>query len=209
VQLPFRMTELVRLVPVPATWRAWWKALLPPSLVIAGSSCVLGIVLATRDGRFSPWPALVTLAAGVLLQSGVNLVNDFFESRHGPARVPLAAQFAGLVLSWFRGWPLLAIGFAGFVGGYAYTGEPLNYKRRGLGVPLVFFLMGVQMIAGARLAVTGDLTADSVLRSIPISGMVSLILLANELRDHETDARRGIRTLTVRIGCRPARVLYF
>ncbi|HYW83025.1 MAG TPA: prenyltransferase, partial [Spirochaetia bacterium] len=36
--------------------------------------------------------------------------------------------------------------------------------------------------------------------SVPVSFLVSLILLTNELRDFEADTRYGIRTLTVRIG---------
>jgi 1,4-dihydroxy-2-naphthoate octaprenyltransferase len=94
------------------------------------------------------------------------------------------------------------------VGGYAYTGEPLNYKRRGLGVPLVFFLMGVLLVAGSYFAVARSLEVRVVLLSLPVSTLVSLILLANELRDHAPDLRHGIRTLTVRIGYRPAAALY-
>jgi 1,4-dihydroxy-2-naphthoate octaprenyltransferase len=47
-----------------------------------------------------------------------------------------------------------------------------------------------------------------VLVSLPVSALVSLILLANELRDFEPDGRHGIRTLTVRIGYRSSSVLY-
>ena len=47
-----------------------------------------------------------------------------------------------------------------------------------------------------------------IVSSVPVSLLVSLILLANEMRDYESDLRYGIGTLAVRIGYRAAVVLY-
>jgi 1,4-dihydroxy-2-naphthoate octaprenyltransferase len=164
----------------------------------------------------------------------VNLVNDFFEFKtgrvddkvahlgiFGPERTLVewfifltglacfaAVVPAGLYLAVRAGWPFAALGAAGLLGGYAYTGEPLNYKRRGLGVPLVFFLMGVLLVAGSYYAVARALPWRVVAASLPVSSLVSLILLANELRDVEADRRHGIRTLAVRIGSPAAETLY-
>jgi 1,4-dihydroxy-2-naphthoate octaprenyltransferase len=216
------------------TPRAWLKALRPASLVIAAFSCGLGVVLAWRDGRGDLLATVLVLAAGVALQAGVNLVNDFFEFKQRKVDDKLAhlavfgaqrdalewliflsglACFAavvpvGLFLAWRAGWELLALGAVGFVGGYFYTGEPFNYKRRGLGVVFVFFLMGVLMVEGSYFAVAGTLSLDAAWLSIPVSILVSLILLTNELRDHEPDTRHGIGTLSVRIGYRAAAGLY-
>jgi len=44
--------------------------------------------------------------------------------------------------------------------------------------------------------------------SIPVSLLVSLILLANELRDFESDNRYALQTLAVRIGYRRAICVY-
>ena len=159
------------------------KALRPPSLVIALVSCGLGAALAWRDGRGDLVATVLVVAAGMVLQAGVNLVNDFFEFKtrrvddkiahlgmFGPERQLVewfiflsglacfaAVVPAGLYLAWRSGWPFAVLGAAGLVGGYAYTGEPLNYKRRGLGVPLVFFLMGVLLVAGSYFAVARTL----------------------------------------------------
>jgi 1,4-dihydroxy-2-naphthoate octaprenyltransferase len=234
MRLPFDIVGLARLAFDSRAWRAWWKAIRAPSLVIALVSCGLGAALAWRDGLGDTLSTILVLAAGVVLQAGVNLVNDFFEFKSsrvddkfahlgmfGPERQLVewfiflsglagfaAVVPAGLYLAWRSGWPFAALGAAGLVGGYAYTGEPLNYKRRGLGVPLVFFLMGVLLIAGSYYAVARTLSMRIVLLSMPVSALVSLILLANELRDFEADGRHGIRTLTVRIGYRRASVLY-
>ena len=228
MRLPFDPAGLARLALDSRAWKAWWKALRPPSLVIALVSCGLGAALAWRDGLGDTLATVLVLAAGVVLQAGVNLVNDFFEFKtsrvddkiahlgmFGPAaaaRRVVHLPFRARRLRRGRpGRPLprLAFGVAvrrtgggGLVGGYAYTGEPLNYKRRGLGVPLVFFLMGVLLVAGSYYAVARTLSMRIVLISLPVSALVSLILLANELRDFEPDGRHGIRTLTVRIGYR-------
>jgi 1,4-dihydroxy-2-naphthoate octaprenyltransferase len=75
-------------------------------------------------------------------------------------------------------------------------------------VLLVFFLMGIMMVGGAYYAVAGTISPRVVLVSVPLSILVSLILLANELRDFEADTRHGIRTLTVRIGYRRGIIIY-
>jgi 1,4-dihydroxy-2-naphthoate octaprenyltransferase len=235
MRLPFDVATLPRLLLDPRAWKAWWTALRAPSLVIALVSCGLGAALAWRDGRGPVAATVVVIGAGMVLQAGVNLVNDFFEFKtsrvddkighlgiFGPERQLVewfiflsglacfaAVVPAGLYLAWRAGWPFAALGAAGLVGGYAYTGEPLNYKRRGLGVLLVFFLMGVLLIAGSYYGVARTLTWDIVVIVLPVSALVSLILLANELRDFEADGRHGIRTLAVRVGYRGATVLYF
>jgi 1,4-dihydroxy-2-naphthoate octaprenyltransferase len=194
----------------------------------------LGVLLAYRDGRGDLLNAISVLAAGLALQAGVNLVNDFFEFRQNKVEDKVAhlgftrperellewliflvglaffgfAGLVGLFLAWRSGWGLLILGLAGFAGGFFYTGEPLNYKRRGLAVVIVFFLMGVFMVAGAFSAVAGVFSWRVVLVSIPVSLLVSLILLANELRDFESDTRYALRTLAVRIGYRPAIRVY-
>ncbi len=215
--------------------RAWWSAFRAISLVIAAASCGLGIALAYYDGRGDLLRAVLVMAAGLFIQSGVNLANDFFEfkQRNIEDKVPHLAIFGrereviewvifasgmafyglaaliGLYLVWMIGYPLHILGAAGMVGGYFYTGEPFNYKRRGLGVVLVFFLMGVLMIGGAYYAVSGTLSPRVLWVSIPVSALVSLILLSNEIRDFEYDVRHGFRTLTVRAGPGRSRILFY
>ena len=215
--------------------KAWWKALRAFSFTIAFISCLLGVALARVEGEFD-WPAAIgVLVAGILFQAGVNLINDFFEFKQGKLddKIPHLAilgqnrttlewsiYFGGLLclaligpiglwLSWRAGWPLFVLGLVGVVGAYSYTGEPFNYKRRGLAVVLVFFLMGVLMISGSHLALARFFSPASALIAVPISALVSLLLLSNELRDFEDDTRHGIRTLTVRIGYDRAVALYW
>ena len=235
LDLASRPRSSIRLVLDGSTLKAGWKALRPFSLVIAGFSCLLGLVLALSDGPIDWINAAAALVSGTLLQAGVNLVNDFFEfkQRRLDDKIPhlaitgerretlewlifyagMAALCAGGLIGLFItlrvGWPMAILGIAGLIGGYGYTGEPIAYKRRGLGVPIVFFLMGVLMAAGSYYAASGRFSWSVVWTSLPVSALVSFILMTNELRDWEADTRHGIRTLAVRIGYKKAVIVSF
>jgi len=201
----------------------------PFSLVVALASCGLGLWLGARQ-MVSPLPiVLAVLIAGLLLQLGVNLINDktdlpllqqgdpraarrrehiLLSFRLGLASFAVAVVI-GLALVFASGWELFVIGVLGVLGAFAYTTEPFNYKRRGLGVILVFWLMGVLMVVGAYTAVTGEPSWVVFWHSLPLSLLISLLLLGNEIRDVERDREHGIRTLSVRIGLTNARRLFW
>jgi 1,4-dihydroxy-2-naphthoate octaprenyltransferase len=204
---------------------------------VAIAACGLGTILALRDGYGSPWLALLIVATGILLQAAVNLINDhadlpMLEQERAAAdpghRVQVEAVMGairrnfrigvlflaiafliGLGLVWVQGWLLLFFVVVGLLGAYYYSAEPIHYKRRGLGVVLVFWLMGVLLVGGSALAMGAPLTLEILLISVPFSLLTSLVLLGNEIRDQEADRRNGLRTLTVRIGPRRARQLFF
>ena len=56
---------------------------------------------------------------------------------------------------------------------------------------------------------SGHFSGQALLHSIPISLLISLLLLSNELRDWETDKNKNIQTLTVRIGYQNSVNLYW
>jgi 1,4-dihydroxy-2-naphthoate octaprenyltransferase len=177
---------------------------------------------------------LVTLG-GVLVQGGANLVNDFFEGSFKYKRpetktykflkyqrtkfdlLVFAFSMAcfggtaliGLYLLYVTDIKLIYVGIAGIIGSYAYTGEPIVYKKRGLGTPLSFLLMGPLMVLGAYFVFTGKYAWNPVIISTPAALMIPLMMLSNELRDFERDKKLGLKTLVVKIGSKPGRILYF
>lgn len=194
------------------------KSLRPFSLVVALVSCGLGVALALLAQQGSAVRALIILLAGLLLQAGVNLINDQSDlpllqgegyrqlrrvirrhTRWGLLCIGLS-MLVGIVFIIDVGWTLLAVVLLGLLGALGYTTEPVHYKRRGLGVPLVFWLMGVLMILGAYHAMGAPLSWGVLGLSLPVSMLVALLLLSNELRDWEDDCRQGVLTLTVRLG---------
>ncbi|MDI3323251.1 prenyltransferase [Pontibacterium granulatum] len=209
---------------------SFWRALRPFSFTVALVICLTGITSAAVSTSFDPLSAILVLTGGLLLQAGVNLINDYADRqqlrqesgnaahllalnrveqnfRVGMGCFLLASAIAFYLVSQV-GTGLLWLALIGLIGALGYTLEPINYKRRGLGVVLVFWFMGVLMVAGSYFAVSGELTAQVLCQSLPVSLLTALLLLSNELRDYEADQRDGIDTLSVRIGFAPAVTLY-
>ncbi len=206
---------------------AFVAALRPFSLVVAFASCGLAIVLAQPQASTEITVALAVMLGGMLLQCGVNLINDhedldFLSEEHfveirqqikrnfrfGLLSFVIAAAI-GFALSWYSSYLVLIIGTLGVLGAFAYTHEPVNLKRRGLGLVFVFLLMGVLMMQGAYVAVTGELSLSVMLHSLPLSALISLLLLGNEIRDLERDAEKGVKTLSVKLGYRGSVLFYW
>ncbi|WP_290702722.1 prenyltransferase [Amphritea sp.] len=199
------------------------RALRPFSFSVALITCLVGIISAAGLPIFNYTVALLILLGALVLQAGVNLINDYADLkqlRNQNAREQVTRNFRlglvcfllaaaiGISLISVAGLELLVLLLIGLVGGLGYTVEPINFKRRGLAVVLVFWLMGVLMVCGSYFILVGDLSWSIFYRSIPVSLVSSILLLANEIRDVESDADAGIRTLTVRIGLRAAKRLY-
>ncbi|WP_271271266.1 prenyltransferase [Aliamphritea hakodatensis] len=200
------------------------RALRPFSFAVAMVTCLTGTVAAAGVTDIHWLQALSLLSAAVLLQAGVNLINDYSDlpllagdalSRRlirNNVRIAVvcfaAASAVALYFILLRGWPALLLVFIGMLGALGYTLEPLNLKRRGYAVASVFWLMGVLMVCGSFYFLTGRLDGSIIRLSIPVSLLTSLLLLANEIRDFETDRAQGCRTLTVREGLVAAVRLY-
>jgi len=201
------------------------KALRPFSLIVALATCGLGASLAWLDGHKNTLLAVLVIIAGLLLQIAVNLINDqrdLKDKQLAPrqqrairrnTRIGFIFMTTAVILGFYmvslRGWPLLMLGLIGVLGAWGYTGGSINYKARGLGVVLVFWLMGTLLISGSYYAVAGHYHWSVFWLSLPFSVLSSLLLLSNELRDYEQDKADGIQTLCVRLGYQSGVVLYY
>ncbi len=191
-------------------------SLRPFSFVVALLTCGLGWVLAAQQSRVVVEHGVLILFGGLLLQAGVNLINDYADlsltgldvvrrrriRRNFVAGLGcfFAAAGVGVYFTALVGFPFLLLCIAGLVGALGYTLQPINYKAKGLGVVLVFWLMGVLMVSGSYTALTGLFEWRVVIMSLPVSCLVAALLLSNELRDYEADRADQIATLTVRWG---------
>jgi len=205
------------------------KALRPFSLAVAIVSCSLGILIAWNDSFQSAHLAFLILIGGVLAQAGINLINDIEDlplipSSHAKHTVIknminrntkagifcfLIASLIGLYLVSIQGWPLFFMILISGLASLSYNIGPFSFKHRGLAMIQVFLLMGIFMVQGSYLAMSGQFSSAALLHSIPISLLISLLLLSNELRDWETDNSKGVKTLTVRIGYKNSVSLYW
>jgi len=205
------------------------KALRPFSLVVAVISCGLGILVAWNNGSQNSLLAFWIMLGGILAQAGINLINDIEDlplipkdhakhtviknmiNRNTKAGIFcfILASGIGFYLISKQGWPLFWLILISGLASLSYNIGPFSFKHRGLAMLQVFLLMGIFMVQGAYLAMTGNFSVIALLHSIPISLLVSLLLLSNELRDWETDKSKDIQTLTVRIGYQKAVQLYW
>ena len=213
---------------------AWWLAVRPATLTASAAPVLVGAGAAWADGRFALGPALAALIGASLLQVGANFANDVFDfergadnaDRLGPQRATqqgwvtaaqmkramwlafAGAMLVGLYLTYVAGWPVLALGLLSIAAAYLYTGGPKPYGYLGLGDLAVFVFFGPGAVAGTYYVQALDVSSLAWLASIPIGALATAILVVNNLRDIETDARAGKHTLAVRIGDGPTRTYY-
>lgn len=106
-----------------------------------------------------------------------------------------------------RPW-VLAFGVAGLISGVFYNVRPISWVSRGLGEVMVALNFGVLMTLGTFYVQTGTVTRDAALASLPVAGLVALVLYINEFADYNADKRTGKATLVVRLGRERAAALY-
>jgi 1,4-dihydroxy-2-naphthoate octaprenyltransferase len=112
------------------------------------------------------------------------------------------AGAVGVGLALATDWRLLLVGAACLLAGGLYTGGPRPYGYLGLGELFVFLFFGLVATCGTVYVEELRITPLSVLVGCSMGFLASAILVLNNLRDIETDAMVGKRTLATRIGRR-------
>jgi len=196
--------------------------------VVVGTAAAHPFQSAADLPRHSWWFALGALVVGLAIQVGTNYANDYSDgirgtddARVGPVRLVAAglapatavkraaliafsvAGVVGLALAWATSWWVLLVGAACLAAGWLYTGGPRPYGYAGLGELFVFVFFGLVATVGTYYVQTLSLDRWPVWLAAALVGLLaSALLLANNLRDIETDRQTGKRTLAVRAGRR-------
>jgi len=111
-----------------------------------------------------------------------------------------AAIAIGAVLTALRGPYIVLLGAIGIVGGFFYVAPPINFARRGLGEAVIGLNFGVLTVIGTYFVQTRTVSAESLVASLPLAGLIAAVVFINEFQDMNADARVGKRTLVVRMG---------
>lgn len=206
--------------------RHWLEASRPKTLPAAVIPVMVGTALAVAHGAADYGKAAICLAFALLVQVGTNFANDYFDfvrgadtpARVGPRRAVAAGLIApgtmlaatglvlggafavGLVLVIEGGWVLLVIGIMSIICAVAYTGGPFPLGYNGLGDVFVFIFFGLVAVGATFHVQAGGVPPDVVSCAAAIGLLAANILVANNYRDMETDARAGKKTLVVRFG---------
>ena len=218
----------------PSQLKIWIAAARPRTLPAAVAPVLAGSALAWRAGAFKGTAALACLGFALLVQIGTNFANDYYDfmkgadtaERVGPRRavaaglvapaamraamwlVFVAAFAVGLTLLRYGGWPLLVIGVVSIACGLAYTGGPFPLGYHGLGDLFVFIFFGLVAVGATFFVQAGYWGTAAILGGVAIGALATNILLVNNYRDAETDAKAGKRTLVVRLGRKFARTQF-
>ena len=109
-----------------------------------------------------------------------------------------------------RGLPILYIAVVGAFLSFFYTGGPVKYKYRALGEIAVFFAWGPLMLLGTYYAVTGSWEGFQVPLwiSIPQGLWVTLVILANNMKDIDFDGSVGVKTAGTLLSRKRAAALF-
>jgi 1,4-dihydroxy-2-naphthoate octaprenyltransferase len=197
----------------------------PATLAASVAPVLTGTAIALDQGGVRWGAGVGALVVGVAMQLGVNFGNDYSDFvrgadavRVGPVRAASSgvvspehvrwaaigafgvAGVAGLLLSLAVDLRLLVVGAACLLAGWLYTGGPRPYGYLGLGEVFVFLFFGLVATAGTVYVETGRVTALAVWMACAMGFLATAILVLNNLRDIDTDAAAGKRTLATRIG---------
>lgn len=212
----------------PGSVRAWVLAARPATLTAAFAPVAVGTACAWRVGGFRWDAALAALLGAFLIQIATNFANDMFdfqkgadtEERLGPTRAAQAglltvaqlrtgiivtfalALAIGVYLTWIAGPLVIAIGLASMAAGLAYTGGPFPLAYNGLGDVFVMAFFGFVAVCGTVFVQASYVPELAWAASVPIGALATGILVVNNVRDFEGDARAAKTTLVVKFGRR-------
>jgi 1,4-dihydroxy-2-naphthoate octaprenyltransferase len=210
----------------PGSFKAWVLAARPATLTAALAPVLVGSACAFAGHVFRWGPALGATLGALLLQVGANFANDVFdfekgadtEERLGPTRAVQAglltpqamrtgmylvfalALLVGVYLTVEAGVAIVVIGLLSIACAMAYTGGPYPLGYHGLGDVFVFLFFGLVAVCGSAYVHAQTIPTLAFWAALPLGSLSTAILVVNNLRDRETDARAGKRTLAVRFG---------
>ncbi|MFZ8804398.1 MAG: 1,4-dihydroxy-2-naphthoate octaprenyltransferase [Candidatus Calescibacterium sp.] len=212
-------------------WKIYWKATRPFSFTVTVMSVLLGALMAHK---FSWTWFLLTFIGALLMHAGVNVISDAFDYRRGvdtwrvlgSSRVLVDGLMnpsahlrwglllfglgcvIGLILAYFRGWPVIIFGLVGAILGFFYTAPPLGFKYKALGDLAVFLAFGPLMVMGTYYVLVQQIWWKLFWLSVPFGLLTIAILHGNNFRDIEEDSRAGYKTIAGFLGMRGSSIYY-
>lgn len=219
-------------------WDGIRPAYLPLSIlpVVLGSTLAWTQTFTTKTpwGSFHFLHFIATLLAVLLIQAGAHLVNDYYDYIRGidvsnglgpsgliqqvlvrPTRVlfvGLAAMVLGALVGLTAaasGGPLVFLfGLLGLLCAFFYSATARSLSSLLLGEIVSFFIFGPLIALGAYMVQTGHTDRLVFTYSLPLAFLAAATIHVNNMRDTESDAQAGKRTLAVLLGLRLSQLLY-
>jgi 1,4-dihydroxy-2-naphthoate octaprenyltransferase len=206
--------------------KSWLLAFRLKTLTAALVPIVTAAALAYHQGWSVQWNYFsFLLIAAFSIQIATNLFNDAIDftkgadtHRVGPVRVTQSGMFSprtvhlaagffcllafcfGIPLVIRGGWPIVGIGLVSLFLAYGYTGGPFPLAYKGVGDLFVVIFFGLLAVGGSFYILTGQWSVDAFVLGLQVGFLSTVLIAMNNLRDSETDAVVGKKTLAVRFG---------
>lgn len=210
----------------PSKFRAFFLAARPKTLPAAIAPVLLGTASAAAIGGMRLVPAILAALFALFAQIASNLANDrgdFLrgadkDDRAGFARATASgwlspkevaagtlaalciAALCGCGLIFYGGWAMIIVGACSLLACLAYTSGPFPLSYHGLGDVFVILFFGIVAVVFTCWVQAGTLPPFIWIVALACGLGADNILLVNNIRDRETDARAGKRTTVVRFG---------
>ncbi|MDQ2885231.1 MAG: 1,4-dihydroxy-2-naphthoate octaprenyltransferase [Chloroflexota bacterium] len=220
----------------------WWEGIRPLYFPLIVVPALLGSVLAWTQtiapgrplGHFHLLPFIGTIVSLLLLQTGANLINDYYDYLRGidtsnalgpggliqqglirPARLLSSGltvlglgALLGLIVASAGGPLVYFFGLVGLLCAYFYSAPPRALAALGLGELIAFLIFGPLITLGAYLVQGGHLAYSAFVYSLPLGLLAAATIHANNMRDTEGDMHAGKHTIASLIGIQRSRIWY-
>lgn len=214
--------------------RAWVLAARPKTLTGAITPVMIGTALAAMNGQFQWLPALICFLFAGFMQIVANFINDLFdylkgtdrEDRLGPERAcaqgwispqamrigiivtVITACLIGSTLLFYAGWELIIVGILCVIFAFLYTTGPYPLSYNGWGDVLVIVFFGFVPVGGTYYVQALTWTPEVTIASLICGLLIDTLLVVNNYRDREADAKSGKKTVIVQFGENFGKYLY-
>ena len=208
--------------------KSWIEAVRLHTLPISISGVFAGISCALISGNFVFTPAILCLLFAITAQITANLANDYFDfkngiddkDRDGFKRVLTVGEISpnemkigtiisfiltsiiGCCLLFFGKWWMLPVGIIIVIFALAYSAGPYPLSHHGLGDIAVLIFFGIVPVTLTCYLLNGNWS--NLYLSLPTSiasGLLAVnVLIVNNYRDVESDAKNNKRTTAVIFG---------
>ncbi len=205
-----------------------------PVLVGSALAWTQSITTKTPRGEFHPQRFLALLLTVVCLQIGAHLVNDYYDYLRGvdtsnalgpggliqqglikPVRVLSIGLTLLLLGTGFGVFTALAGGallflfvLFGLICAYFYSATAFSISSLTLGEVVAFLIFGPVLTLAAYLVQTGHVDRTVLAYGLSLGLLATACIHLNNMRDAESDAQAGKRTLASYLDLRVSRALY-
>lgn len=213
----------------------WWQAIRPRTLTMAVVPVIVGAVVAWQEAHIvRPLALMAALVCALAIQIGTNLLNDAADGeigldragRLGPPRITASgwataadvrraayaafafAALGGIYCASVGGLPILVVGIASILAGWAYSRGPKPIAMTATGELFVLLFFGLVAVMGTAWLMNPVPSLTAAMAGMLVGLPSSAVLLVNNHRDRDADARAGRRTLAIVLGVEGARLFY-